>query len=469
MGPKKNKGPLIIDGVNTSEMTRGQLEKFALTLKETVDREREERNYFQLERDKIRTYWEITKQQLEECRAEIRNRDRELEEKEDEHQGENKVFKQKLKHFLYEHHQEIADLRADGLMSVKMAQEDFAEQETALLTDKKALKEKLVEQQKEHLEEIRTLSMQFSERLHMERKNFELEAREIESKYGEKLQTLRGELELRHTMELTEVDERKNKQIADLMRNHEKAFIEMKNYYNDITLNNLALISNLKEQMEEMKRREDRMEKTLKECQKENRNLSEPMKVAMKENRELKMKLANYSKDKISLANTKKLLAETQKDLDDIKWENEVLELRLHKMEEQKEEMTDRYDYSLIEIQQKSGLKTVLTERKLKALLELIEKREAQFSEMMKVNKIEPQKLEFTVVKLERLLTRKNAAIQDLEYELARISKAYEDLLQLYEGKLLQFGIPKEELGFTPVRSTIATAKGPAGLLTTNK
>ena len=30
------------------------------------------------------------------------------------------------------------------------------------------------------------------------------------------------------------------------MKNHEKAFSDIKNYYNDITLNNLALINSLK-------------------------------------------------------------------------------------------------------------------------------------------------------------------------------------------------------------------------------
>jgi hypothetical protein len=47
-------------------------------------------------------------------------------------------------------------------------------------------------------------------------------------------------------MEITEIEERKNKQIAELIKNHENAFSEIKNYYSDITLNNLALISSLK-------------------------------------------------------------------------------------------------------------------------------------------------------------------------------------------------------------------------------
>lgn len=45
-------------------MTRDQLEKFSHNLKNEVEKEREERNYFQLERDQLRTFWEITKNQL---------------------------------------------------------------------------------------------------------------------------------------------------------------------------------------------------------------------------------------------------------------------------------------------------------------------------------------------------------------------------------------------------------------------
>lgn len=54
----------VIDGVDTSAMTREQLEAFALRLKNELEREREERNFFQLERDKLRTFWEITRNQL---------------------------------------------------------------------------------------------------------------------------------------------------------------------------------------------------------------------------------------------------------------------------------------------------------------------------------------------------------------------------------------------------------------------
>lgn len=62
-----------------------------MRLREELDREREERNYFQLERDKIHTFWEITDRQLEEVKAERKNLDKDIEEDEGRHQVEIKV------------------------------------------------------------------------------------------------------------------------------------------------------------------------------------------------------------------------------------------------------------------------------------------------------------------------------------------------------------------------------------------
>jgi len=116
------------------------------------------------------------------------------------------------------------------------------------------------------------------------------------------MQGLRDELELRRKTEIHEIEERKNGQINALMKNHEKAFSDIKNYYNDITLNNLALINSLKEQVEKMKKEQERLEKQLAETQAENRRLQEPLQKARDELAELKKQLTNYERDKLSLA-----------------------------------------------------------------------------------------------------------------------------------------------------------------------
>ena len=60
-------------------------------LRDEVDKERAERNFFQLERDKVNSFWEISQRQLEEANATMRNKERELEDAEERHQVEIKV------------------------------------------------------------------------------------------------------------------------------------------------------------------------------------------------------------------------------------------------------------------------------------------------------------------------------------------------------------------------------------------
>ncbi|KAF7276762.1 hypothetical protein GWI33_009848, partial [Rhynchophorus ferrugineus] len=71
------------------------------------------------------------------------------------------------------------------------------------------------------------------------------------------------------------------------------------------------------------------------------------------------------------------------------------------------------------------------------------------------------------------ILSRKNATISDLQYELARVCKAHDDLLETFEEKLKLYGIPKSELGFVPMRMVPqgqgGLARGPAGLVAQNK
>ena len=54
-------------------------------------------------------------------------------------------------------------------------------------------------------------------------------------------------------VELHEIEERKNQHINDLMINHETAFREMKQYYNDITKENLDIIKQLQEKYQDVK------------------------------------------------------------------------------------------------------------------------------------------------------------------------------------------------------------------------
>ena len=60
------------------------------------------------------------------------------------------------------------------------------------------------------------------------------------------LQNLREEMELKRKAEIDDIERRKTEHIKELMAEHDKAFQDIREYYNDITSNNLELIKNLK-------------------------------------------------------------------------------------------------------------------------------------------------------------------------------------------------------------------------------
>ena len=64
-------------------------------------------------------------------------------------------------------------------------------------------------------------------------------------------------------VEIHEIEERKNQHINDLMKNHEEDFREMKEYYNDITKENIELIRMHKEKLIEIKNQIDNNQVTV--------------------------------------------------------------------------------------------------------------------------------------------------------------------------------------------------------------
>jgi len=470
-GGKKGGGtktPTMVDGISAEEMTPEQLIEHIGRIKEELEREREERNFFQLERDKIHTFWEITRRQLEERKAEIRNKDREMEEAEERHQVEIKVYKQKAKQLLWEHQNASAELRMNSTTALKRAAEEVTNHEKVIRDEKNELKIELRTVELSHQDHVMQLTAAHDQKVTEMRETFERRSDEIVSKFEKKMREERDILELRRKTEIHEIEERKNGQIHALMKNHEKQFSDIKNYYNDITLNNLALINSLKQQIEEMKKKEDRLEKAMAEVMSQNRKLTEPLEKAREINDELRRQLENYEKDKKSLKRSKYRLVIQEKEMKDLKWENEVLEQRFKKLEAERDNLHKNFVSAVQEVVQKANFKKLLLERKVVALADSLEKKDAQLNEILAASNLDPAALSVVTRKLEDVLDAKNGAIKDLQYELARVCKAHNDLLRTYEAKLTAFGVPVDEVGFKPLESTVTgqeIGKGPAGLV----
>lgn len=69
----------------------------------------------------------------------------------------------------------------------------------------------------------------------------------------------------------------------------------------------------------------------------------------------------------------------------------------------------------------------------------------------MAAAKIDPKSVGVIKSTLEEVENMKNEAIKDIQLEMKKIREAHSNMVKTYEGKLSEFGIPVEELGFDPL------------------
>jgi len=446
---KKAKGDETA-GLGQEELELLDLRKTAKQLFELTKKEEEEFNQFQQQREKLNYFWIVEKKNLEDKRAELRNKERELQDLEEKHQVEIKVYKQRVKHLLYEHQNEITEAKYDGELTLKLAQDDHRKNEAELKQDRRSLKLDLKEMELSHGDYLKSLKQDQDKRITQLRQEFERKSKELQLKYERKRKTVRDELEAQRKQEVLRIEERKNAHINQLMKAHEKAFGEIKNYYNDITHNNLDLIRSLKEDVAEMKKKETKNEKLMREIAQENKRMSEPLKEALQDVDRLRSELERYNRDKHELKDTKCSLLVVEDHLSNYFWEHEVLQQRFTQVKKQKDELYDQFQSTVYDVQQKSGFKNLMLERKLEALQDGIEQKEAQVNEVLSMANLDPSVLGQVRGRLDDIVENKNQTVRELQQELERVLSAHKELVVACEGKMGEYGVPVEEVGFQP-------------------
>ena len=136
--------------------------------------------------------------------------------------------------------------QAEHHAALEQAELRFQEQEKLLRDDQNKVKEELRQVYLNQQVAVDRIKLESAGELSNIRKSMEQDVREMETKFQNRLETLRDELEKRRKADLQEVDTKNQEHVKNLKANHEKAIIDLKNCYNDIILNNMTLITALK-------------------------------------------------------------------------------------------------------------------------------------------------------------------------------------------------------------------------------
>lgn len=439
------------------------LEKKIQNLKERLGDVKMKRNLIQIEKDMIHDFYSNTKNEIKDIESQVKNYETKMEQMEEQHKVMIKVYMQKVKHLEYEHDQDRDEVNLNAGTAMGAEKEYNVTSEKDMKKDKQEKKIQYGDNDNANLSEVETVEEELKAKLKETDEVLNASKKELINNYERKLAALKKELELRLKVEIHEIEERKNQHYNDLMKNHEKAFRDMKDYYNDITRENLELIRVHKENLHEVNNSIILNQTQIDFLKAQNGQLEQPLMLIKNQRNTLKKQLATYEKDQMSLRNAKAQFKVLKKKVHDFQVMKKELDEKMEKIKREKNDMYAKFEVAVDQLKGKAEYKNTLLDEKLSQLEEDHQRKETQLHELIQRSVVEPKTVDEICKRMEEAIEAKNSLLRNLRYSLAHATKAYNDAIRVYEAKLIEFGIPAEELGLELLDTNTSTM--PAGLV----
>ncbi|XP_030581957.1 dynein regulatory complex subunit 4 isoform X2 [Archocentrus centrarchus] len=395
------------------------LEEHIVRLREELNREREERNYFQLERDKINSFWEVTVRKQEEVEAELKKVDKDMEEAEARHQLDVKVYKQKIKHLQHEHLNVITELKSDSLAASEVLEKEQEQLEAEL---RKTIR---VDIQELNIEQFdKELELKHNEEMTARRNHLEKLLTETTALCEKRMHVLQQDLDKVTKSQISDRESNWDSHIAALTKDHSKIYSNTEEFVAAMNTDADEL-TRFKDRVHEAKKERKSKQLELVNFLWDNKHLAEHISKIKEESDKIAMKLKHCLENKDVVEKLKR------KSLKDLKSEHEILEQKFSKLQLERDELCKAFTESAEEEQHKD----MEVEKKLQALTESLEKTEAQLSVVLSASNTDRTALSLITKKIEANIDSRNTAIKILQHKINLISTAIRCLLLNIEAK----------------------------------
>lgn len=440
--------PETLDADLQAEAERLKLQRECMLKKDECEREERLYNQHLQEREKINYFWIVEKKTCSEKHAELRNKQRMLEDLQERQEIELKMFTQRLKHLRYSHLSELVDQQTDNESVLRLLENQHRSAEAEKEKDARGLKVQMKEVEVAHDALLRSLDLEQDRKIRELRIEFDLNAGELQNKYNQRMKNLREDMERQRKTQIQKIEDAKNDHVKKTIEKNNNALKDIKVYYGDITSSNLDLIKRLKEELEETKKKENADKKQLSDLRRKNEELRAPLQKATQDVETLQGESKTYEDVKRTLDKLKQSIREKENALDDTEFQREIRNQQLQHVQGERDELNKRLSRIVYEIHQKSGLKELLLHKKLDALEDASEIAGVQLLEMLSAGGLSTEGMDSE--KLDAVISNKNNLIAEYHSHLRQISTSHQQVIGSYETILQKYGTSPAELGFLP-------------------
>ena len=389
-----------------------------------------------------------------------------MEQMNDNHSIEIKVYQQKIKHLQFDHEQTMKQLHEQEIEESKEETDLHLKKEAYLRSEKNLNRQKIREMEENNANIIKTMKLLQEKNASKLKQEFRQTLDNMKNKFEARLATLKADLTLRHKVEVHEVEERKHTHINQLTAAHEQAFTEIKKYYNDITKANLDLINTLKAQIAEANEKSTANQKLMLEIAEENKRLSDPLQKATVELHSLQNDLKDAEKDRQSLQYAKTRLRNVRAQLAALENTHAELERKYAQVEAERDELYNKFEGTVRAAQHRSESRNEALEKRLGEAEAEYTARRMQVNAVVSAASLDPHMLIDIQNKLDNTLDQRNIIIKDLHSGITKLTKAHNDAIRTFTARMQELGMPKdfiESLPLQPLPGNLSS--GPGGLI----
>ncbi|XP_020513474.2 dynein regulatory complex subunit 4 isoform X1 [Labrus bergylta] len=438
---KKGKQSAVVDGLSTKEMSKDQLWDHMISLREELDRVREEKIYFQLERDKAQAVYDIRGRTLEQAKAKLRITQREKEEAEERRRVEITTQKQELKNLLSEQHSTVSGLKMDAFTAASLIQNQNAETELGLQGEVHSLQASYRKKMFHNETCIKELKMkQQVEQLQLNNE-YDRKFRDMAVKFEDKMHSVWEEHKAKKSAAILEVDERAKSSITTMLEDHQEVMQHHKGLLAEAKKNYFEQLQD-KEEMVELKKKLAREDRKLAAAVQENKRLQTSVQESKQRLPQLKKQLEEHEKDKTKMLKSRARVKVIEKELSDLGMEHMLLKQDVEEVKQERDKLLKKKKEAIQDAQQQCALKEMVLERKVAALKETLETKEAQLCAVLAASNIDQTAASSAAKKLEKIMESKSLTISAEKGKLARDCEEYDKLLQRSKESLKALGVP---------------------------
>jgi hypothetical protein len=252
--PKKNDE---IDADVVAEYTRlnslkvEEIDLYIKRLLNLYEKEKESRNYFQLERDRLVTIREVDQNKLTKLRVELEETRTQLCSLQALQQEEISKLKHKVRYLISEHEEKLNKLKLEMEYQNKINLCDSIDEQKAYMNKLRCYVSSLHLKDVNLEENIKNITLHYENIIGNLTKEYSDTLKSIGDKNQTKLNDERLRLSTFTHNTVHEITELKNSQIQELLRINKKAYDELRSYFKELINNALVLIGNLQEKIDQ--------------------------------------------------------------------------------------------------------------------------------------------------------------------------------------------------------------------------